>query len=135
MKSEQAGDSDLSVEWQRDEGSLDPERGETLKTLGKGYQDCKRARELRESDRTASAVGNRGFHGTIPREIGRLTRLGYFAMWGTHLEGSIPKEIGNLRSLVYLSLNENDLSGVLPREMGQLSQLQHIYLEDNKLEA
>ena len=48
--------------------------------------------------------------GSIPTEIGLLTRLGRFAVHRNRLAGNIPTAIG-LTSLAYLQVNENQLSG------------------------
>ena len=62
--------------------------------------------------------------GTIPPELGRLSRLQELRLDGNSLTGIIPPELGRLSSLQGLSLGDNDLSGGIPPELGELSSLQ-----------
>ena len=49
------------------------------------------------------------------------------------MSGTLPSELGSLSKLQYLNLNANALSGALPSELGSLSNLQSIYLGGNDL--
>jgi len=71
--------------------------------------------------------------GSIPVEIGNLTQLQYLNLARNQLTGSIPVEIGNLTQLKVLHLVRNQLTGSIPAEIGNLTQLQHLYLNDNQL--
>ena len=70
--------------------------------------------------------------GSIPEELGDLSRLTRLALSSNQLTGSIPEELGNLSSLQYLWLNYNDLTGEIPEELGNLSSLRWLYLAYNQ---
>lgn len=70
--------------------------------------------------------------GTIPREIGQLTKLQVLYLARNQLYGTIPSEIGKLTDLTYLGLQHNRLSGTIPAEyMGNMLKLRTVYLEKN----
>jgi Leucine-rich repeat (LRR) protein len=71
--------------------------------------------------------------GSIPSELGRLSRLTVLRLYKNSLSGSIPSELGNLSRLTVLYLSENRLSGSIPRELGNLSNLTYLGLSENSL--
>ena len=71
--------------------------------------------------------------GSIPPELGQLTRMSWIALSGNQLSGSIPPELGQLANLVKLSLYSNQLSGPIPPELGQLTKLVSLQLSSNQL--
>ncbi len=73
--------------------------------------------------------------GTIPPELGNLTKLTWLDLGRNALSGSIPPELGNLNNLQTLDLayGENALSGVIPPELGNLSNLTWLRLAGNML--
>eukprot|EP00540_Astrosyne_radiata_P001373 CAMPEP_0116833540 /NCGR_PEP_ID=MMETSP0418-20121206/6492_1 /TAXON_ID=1158023 /ORGANISM="Astrosyne radiata, Strain 13vi08-1A" /LENGTH=311 /DNA_ID=CAMNT_0004462999 /DNA_START=224 /DNA_END=1159 /DNA_ORIENTATION=+ len=72
--------------------------------------------------------------GTIPHEIGHLTKLQVLYLARNHLRGTIPTEIGKLSELTYLGLQHNRLSGTVPSQfLGNMRNLKSIYLEKNDL--
>lgn len=71
--------------------------------------------------------------GAIPPEIGNLTQLEYLTLHQNHLTGVLPPTIGNLSRLIFLHLAENQLSGTIPKEIGQLTSLQTLHLYANQL--
>lgn len=72
--------------------------------------------------------------GTIPKEIGNLTKLTTLELeFNPQLTGSIPSEIGNLSELTSLSFFYNQLSGSIPAELGMLSMLVNLNLSINQL--
>ena len=78
----------------------------------------------RESDGrvTHLRLSNYGLKGTIPRELGGLTRLESLELSSNHLEGILPPELGNPTSLRRLDIRNNKLSGQIPRSfIGRLS--------------
>ncbi len=71
--------------------------------------------------------------GTIPKEIGNLTKLTRLDLYNNQLSGNIPAEIGNLTNLTTLYLYTNQLSGTIPKEIGNLTNLTSLYLSVNQL--
>ena len=86
--------------------------------------------------------------GSIPPELGNLTRLRALQLGGTDdpnvrfrqvgngLTGPIPPELGNLSELRVLSLSGNaGLTGSIPSELGNLSNLRDLHLGSNNLKG
>ena len=85
--------------------------------------------------------------GSIPPELGNLSRLGTLQLTGTAdpnvpfrqvgdgLTGPIPPELGNLSELRVLALSGNNLTGSIPSELGNLSNLQGLHLGSNNLKG
>ena len=71
--------------------------------------------------------------GSIPAELGHLTKLTELHLNENQLTGPIPPELGNLTNLLYLSLDENQLTGPIPPELGNLTNLLHLHLDENQL--
>ena len=69
--------------------------------------------------------------GSIPPELGNLTKLEGLDLSINNLSGSIPSELGNLTNLRILVLNSNQLTGAVPSELGNLSNLVALLLEGN----
>ena len=63
---------------------------------------------------TVLYVDNNNLSGTLPAELGDLTRLETLDLDGNRISGPIPTEIGNLTNLTVLSLDHNRLSGPIP---------------------
>ena len=78
-------------------------------------------------------LGFNQLSGTIPVEIGNLTRLQDLVLDANQLSGTIPAEIGNLTRLTSLWLSVNQLSGTIPVEIGNLTSLEHLLLPNNQL--
>ena len=77
--------------------------------------------------------GNRGgFTGTIPREIGNLTKLTVLSLPNGSLEGTIPSSIYALGDLQYLELQNNQLSGKIPENIGNFTKLKMLVLSNNR---
>ncbi|KDO55290.1 hypothetical protein CISIN_1g004642mg [Citrus sinensis] len=76
---------------------------------------------------------NNSLSGSIPPQIGSLSKLKCLYLHGNNLTGIIPKEIGSLRNLRGLFLYSNKLSGVLPQEIGNLKSLTELYVTNNAL--
>jgi hypothetical protein len=72
-------------------------------------------------------------NGSIPQEIGNLTKLLFLFLDENQLSGSIPPEIGNLTQLEWLYLPENQLSGSIPPEIGNLTELIELDVSKNQL--
>ena len=70
--------------------------------------------------------------GPIPPQLGELSSLVHLTLHRNQLSGEIPPELGDLNSLVYLSLYGNELTGAIPAEMSGLSSLRWLYLHSNQ---
>ncbi|MDE2890835.1 MAG: leucine-rich repeat domain-containing protein [Gemmatimonadota bacterium] len=64
--------------------------------------------------------------GTIPPELGQLTKLEYLILSRNDLSGGIPPELGRLTNLERLDLSVNSLNGTIPAELGKLRRLKHL---------
>ena len=76
---------------------------------------------------------SRGFRGTIPGELGRLSDLTILALQLNSLTGVIPPQLASLKSLQDLSLANNRLTGTIPPELGSLSSLVILSARENEL--
>ena len=66
---------------------------------------------------TYVGAGHTNFEGTVPTEIGLLSKLVELDLSGSaHLSGSLPTELGLLQNLKRVDLRESGLTGTLPRE-------------------
>ena len=80
-----------------------------------------------------TTLGDNNLTGSIPAELGNLTRPIELDLSGNELTGSIPAELGDLSMLQRLYLNGNQLTGSIPAELGDLSSLTVLYLQNNRL--
>ncbi|KAM7462034.1 hypothetical protein LguiA_030155 [Lonicera macranthoides] len=80
-------------------------------------------------------LGRNELNGTIPPEIGALSKLKYLDLSSNLFSGIIPPEICLLRNLETLHLVENQLTGLIPQEIGQLNSLSELALFTNFLEG
>ncbi|KAM7508043.1 hypothetical protein LguiA_018496 [Lonicera macranthoides] len=78
-------------------------------------------------------LNNCGLKGTIPYEIGMLSKLTYLFLSLNSLSGPIPSSICFLPALVHLKLSGNQLTGFIPLEIGNLRYLNYLSLELNNL--
>jgi len=76
--------------------------------------------------------GENGIVGTIPTEIGTLSRLELLDISQNDLNGTIPHELSNLLNLQFIRLFNNNLNGTLPRDWNYLSNLNVISLSSNE---
>ena len=76
---------------------------------------------------------NNSFNGTIPSDIGKLTKLRDINLANNALTGTIPPEIGLLKNLTELDLANNTLTGTIPPEIGLLKNLTELDLANNAL--
>ncbi|KAL3650697.1 hypothetical protein CASFOL_007100 [Castilleja foliolosa] len=70
-------------------------------------------------------------NGSIPRAIGKLSKMQYLALGINNFTGPVPAEIGNLTKLIVLSFSSNSLEGTLPPELGKLTSLQQLYIDSS----
>ena len=71
--------------------------------------------------------------GSVPAELGQLTKLQNLDLYGNELTGSIPTELGDLVRLKFLYLGDNLLGSEIPVELGQLAELLVMDLARNEL--
>ena len=70
---------------------------------------------------------------TIPPELGNLSRLTLLFLYSNQLSGSIPEELSNSSKLEQLVLSWNRLDGMIPLELSELSELEMLVLSGNRL--
>ncbi|XP_059432551.1 leucine-rich repeat receptor-like serine/threonine-protein kinase RGI4 [Corylus avellana] len=90
-----------------------------------------------EQTKTSRGAGARrpatSLSGSIPSEIGLLTKLQYLYLSENQLSGPIPVELGKLTQLQALQLASNELSGEIPLEIGLLTNLLILFLFNNSI--
>ncbi|XP_061362656.1 MDIS1-interacting receptor like kinase 2-like [Gastrolobium bilobum] len=73
------------------------------------------------------------FYGTIPPQIGNMSKVNVLNFSANSFDGSIPKEICTLRSLRRLDLSICQLSGPIPNSIANLSNLLYLDLGRNNI--
>lgn len=71
--------------------------------------------------------------GSIPPELGKLTKLQTLRFYLANVTGSIPPELGNLSNLRYFDFHFPNLTGTIPPELGNLGKLETFKLDRCKL--
>ncbi len=71
--------------------------------------------------------------GTIPVELGQLTKLTELGLYNNALTGAIPVELARLTKLTGLDLGWNALTGAIPVELARLTNLTGLSLGNNAL--
>ncbi|XP_020202603.1 MDIS1-interacting receptor like kinase 2-like isoform X2 [Cajanus cajan] len=82
---------------------------------------------------TIFEIDSNKISGTVPSNIGNLTKLNQVIVAENLISGSIPSSIGNLVDLTILDLSMNNFSGVVPSTFGNLTNLGKFLLYNNKL--
>ncbi|KAM7461203.1 hypothetical protein LguiA_029324 [Lonicera macranthoides] len=73
-----------------------------------------------------------GLKGTIPYEIGMLSKLTHLSLSGNSLSGNLPSSLANLTSIRYLDIHNNSMNGSIPfEELGNLKNLSFLHLGSN----
>ena len=78
-------------------------------------------------------LANNQLSGSIPTQLGSLTNLQRLDLSGNQLTGTIPTQLGSLTALRTLRLNNNQLSGSIPTQLGSLTGLLTLRLDNNQL--
>lgn len=78
-------------------------------------------------------VRGNNLSGVVPHDVGYWSRLEQLDLSRNRLEGPLPTEIGNFRNLVFFEVSSNNLSGVLPTQMGMMTKCTQVFFEDNNL--
>ncbi|MED6111398.1 hypothetical protein PIB30_051974 [Stylosanthes scabra] len=77
-----------------------------------------------------------GLSGTIPEEIGTLTKLVSLDLSFNNLHGKLPPTLSNLTQLVEFDVSFNALSGTIPSNFGHhWETLMNLYLHSNQIEG
>ena len=71
--------------------------------------------------------------GTIPAELGQLSKLTTVDFYFNQISGSIPVELDQLSNLTFLDLSENGLSGGIPSSLANLANLATLNFCNNEL--
>jgi Leucine-rich repeat (LRR) protein len=87
--------------------------------------DTLRVREIR--------LNGNNLKGTLPSELGNLSRLFLLQLNNNDITGTIPSSLGNLRQLTRLEIRNNRLTGPLAPELGGLNQVSILDLASNAL--
>ena len=77
---------------------------------------------------------NPRLYGSIPSDIGQLTKLGSFSISNNDMTGSIPTQLGHLTHMEQMWLFGNWFEGEIPTHLGKLKKLQILGLEDNLIQ-
>lgn len=73
------------------------------------------------------------FTGSVPTQLGSLTKLSVLALQSNQLTGAIPASLGNLGMLVRLDLSFNHLFGSIPTKLADAPLLEVIDIRNNTL--
>ncbi|KAL4395157.1 hypothetical protein AHAS_Ahas02G0223900 [Arachis hypogaea] len=76
-----------------------------------------------------------GLKGSIPKEIGTLTKLCNLDLSNNNLDGKLPPTLSNLTQLEYLDVSFNFLSGIIPSTLGHCKELISFSLASNQIEG
>nr|CAD1838173.1 unnamed protein product [Ananas comosus var. bracteatus] len=78
-------------------------------------------------------LGGSFFDGSIPPEIGSLSKLRFLHLAGNLLTGQLPPQLGSLLSLDHLELGYNSYAGGIPAELGKLRNLRYLDISSASL--
>jgi hypothetical protein len=76
-------------------------------------------------------LGGTSIEGTIPEELFHLTTLFHLDLGGTQISGTISTNIGLLTLLLSLDLEATEISGTVPEELGLLTTARRLLLNGN----
>ena len=76
---------------------------------------------------------NHTLTGTIPSEIGQLSRLAVLELDDSSLRGDLPRQLASLTSLRILDLARTDVAGTLPTQLAQLTRLTRLHLSETRV--
>ncbi|WJX75702.1 non-specific serine/threonine protein kinase [Trifolium repens] len=76
-------------------------------------------------------IKSMGLHGTIPTEIGLLSKLTHLDLSDNSLSGKVPLSLKNLTKLTHLDLGRNYFFDEIPLSLGNLGRLKHLDISYN----
>ncbi|CAB9507842.1 STYKc [Seminavis robusta] len=79
------------------------------------------------------AFNNMVHDGSIPTQLGLLTKMTHLGLAGNHITGTLPSEIGAFSQLDYLTMSMNAFTGTVPTEFAQLTSLTRLFLQNTLL--
>ena len=79
------------------------------------------------------SLGGNALTGRVPAWLASLSDLEVLSLWGNELNGLVPGGLGGLARLRRLTLSRNDLTGPIPPELGNLARLEWLSLSENDL--
>jgi Leucine-rich repeat (LRR) protein len=77
----------------------------------------------------------RAISGTLPTELGLVTRLQDFRVQNNNLTGILPSSYGAWTSLEWLDLSSNRLTATLPSEIGQWASIETLNIAKNQFQG
>nr|XP_011470498.1 PREDICTED: probable LRR receptor-like serine/threonine-protein kinase At3g47570 [Fragaria vesca subsp. vesca] len=80
-------------------------------------------------------MGKNNFEGSIPTDLGKVSRLGQIFLDSNKFSGSIPSSFGNLTVLNGLYLSGNNLNGTIPSSLQACHGLEVLDLSQNNLDG
>lgn len=80
-------------------------------------------------------LGMNSISGTIPSEIGRLSKLRFLDLHQNKLIGHLPPALAHCSRLEWVDLSANKLHGTLPAHLAQLHDLKFCFLGHNQLDV
>ena len=119
---------DLSMWWNGDPATAKEHRPNGKTLTGSLPREIGQLTKARYID-----LSFQGFTGTLPTEIGALKSAKYLSLYGCHFSGELPASLGALDQLEYLSAGLNEFSGSLPASLGSLKSIREIHISGNKL--
>ncbi|CAK9186121.1 unnamed protein product [Ilex paraguariensis] len=78
-------------------------------------------------------LANTNLRGSLPTQIGSLTKLTHLYLPCNDLTGELPLSLANLTQLVELDLSYNHISGPIPSSVGHLTNLAYLRLSSNQI--
>ncbi|XVE83814.1 hypothetical protein DITRI_Ditri16bG0117500 [Diplodiscus trichospermus] len=70
-------------------------------------------------------------YGSIPAEIGSLSKLTFLDLSSNYLAGELPPSLGDLKLLENFDIHDNSFSGSIPSELGNLTNLVNLSIYRN----
>jgi len=119
---------DLSMWWNGDPATAKEHRPNGKTLTGSLPREIGQLTKARYID-----LSFQGFTGTLPTEIGALKSAKYLSLYGCHFSGELPASLGALAQLEYFSAGLNEFSGSLPASLGSLKSIREIHISGNKL--